>query len=325
MSYFSFDVQKSKKCAVIGCHGTGCAISYALAQSGMVDSLVLIDSDKRLSEGQAADLLGALPPQSDMDIWAGEFSDLSNCALIVLATGFPALHESAHADLIALNTPNVRHMLSQIATYTSDAVVLVLCEPVDIMTQIAVRYSESSAQRILGIGTLPLCLRYNSLLAKYLGADASQVHSMILGQADEHAVICKNHIYVCGMPLESYLKAIGRSIDMTIPLSLFDDALSAQRRAEDAKGRADYSLAKATLLVADAVLHDRNTVFPISRLSEQYCELPEVCISLPCRLGKHGAQIIPEILPDPAELEQLQKSASRLRAQLLDCEALLQK
>ena len=321
MSYFSFGSKQRKKCAVIGCHGTGGMIAYALAQSGMPDSLVLLDNDSRQADGHAADLLGALPPRSGMDIWAGEFSDLADCKLIVLATGLPALHENAHTDLVTLNEPLIRQALSQIASYNQDAVVLVVTDPVDVMTHVSLQHTRFDTKRIIGIGTLPLCLRYRALLAKYLGADAAQVQSMVLGQADEHATLIKSSLQVCGIPVESYLQSLERSSDMSIPYSLFDDAIYARSRAENAKGQADFSIAHAALYVADAVLHDRNTILPLSRLPEGFGDLPQICMSLPCRLGGRGAEVMRTFPLASAELEQLQKSAARLRTRLLDRES----
>ncbi|MBE6676891.1 MAG: hypothetical protein E7594_08645 [Ruminococcaceae bacterium] len=326
MSYFAFDLKKSKKkCAVIGCHTTGGTIAHALAVHAPIDELVLIDQDRRIADGQVADILGALPDSARLDVWAGEYADLGSCDLIVLSLGLPALHESAHADLIELNAPLIRQAVGSITTYNSDAVLLVVSDPTEAMTQIALRYSGLPASRVLGVGTLPISARLCSMLAQYLGADINQVQALVLGSADELAVLLQSQIYVSGMPLHDYLKAIGRSEDTGMFCSLLDDAIFAYGRACDVKGRADHSVAHACVRLADAIFNDRNMLLSPCVEANGYCELTRVSMSLPCLVGRHGARIVHEILPASAELEQLYKAAARQRAQLFDYDRLTEK
>lgn len=321
MSYFSFDtVQQNKKCAVIGCGNQGGVAAHALAQSGIPDCLVLIDPDQRLARGQAADICGALPPDSDMDIWAGDATDLAGCSLIVLAAGISPVDESAHADLIALNTPILRKIASDIAANCPDAFVIVLSQPVDIMTYTVLRYSGLPRSRVVGVGTLPYTLRLQRLISKYIGADPKQINAMVLGEATEHATACWSNATACAMTLDAYLTDRGRSNDALILHSLLDDAVSACNHAVDAKGNAEFSNAAAALRIADAFFHNRNTLLTVCTLADGYCDLPRICMSLPCIISSRGAEIATGILPVQAEIRQLHKSAARLLAQLPDAD-----
>ena len=323
MSFFSFDsVQRRKKCAIIGCHGLGGTIAYALAHSGLADSLVLIDQDKRLSQGQAADVCASLPFGTVLDVWAGETADLANCALIILTLGSSPLHESAHADMIALNSPLIRKAVLDVSAHAPEAIILVVSEPVDIMTYTATRYSGLSEKQIVGLGALPHTHRLRRLIAQYLNISPEQVEAMILGQAGRRATVCRSAIRVCGMPLLDYLAQMGRAHDAMILYSLFDDVINAFERAQDAKGASDFSLANAVVQVADCVLNDKRMLLPLCTASDDFFDLSHVCMSVPCILGKHGVQVIESFTPAPAELEQLQKSAAALRSQLLDAQAL---
>ncbi len=326
MSYFAFDLKKSKKkCAVIGCHTTGGTIAHALAVHAPIDELVLIDQDHRIADGQVADILGALPYHASLDVWAGDVSDLAGCNLIILALGLPALHESAHADLIELNAPLVRQAVINISTYNTDAVLIVVSDPTDVMTQIALRYSGLPASHVLGVGTLPISARLCSMLSQYLGTDINQIQAMVLGSADEHAVLLQSRLGVSGMPVRDYLRTTGRSDDTAMLCSLLNDAIFAHNRACDVKGRADFSIARACVLLTDAILNDRNTLMTPDVEAGGYCDLNHVSLSLPCLVGSHGARIVHEILPAPAELEQLCKVATRRRAQLFDYDRFMEK
>ena len=323
MSFFSFDLMQSKrKCAVIGCLGTGGTIAWSLAQSGLFDELVLIDDDKRMADGQVADILGALPYGASPDVWVGDYADLEGCKLIILATGIPALYETAQADQIELNLPLVRAAAAGIAANNTDAVVLVASEPVDIMTQIVLHALGVPSTRVIGLGTLPLSLRTSRLIAQYLGTDSRNVQALVLGTDDDNAFLCKTYLRVCGMSVPSYLKSMGRNDDIALLQSLLDDARYSHRRAFDAKGRSDFSIAHACVLAADAVMNDRSVLLPLSVCANGYCELSQICLSLPCVLGKHGARVVYDMMPDFSETDQLRRSAARLRAVLLDCEQL---
>lgn len=306
----------------MGCHGLGGTIAFALAQSGLADSLVLIDQDKRLSQGQAADLGASISCGTSFDVWAGETADLAGSALIILTLGSSPLHESAHADMIALNSPLIRKAVSDISAHAPDAVILVVSEPVDIMTYTATRYAEVPSKQIIGIGTLPHTLRLRSLIAQYLNIASEQIEALILGQAGRRATVCWSAVRIGGIPLPDYLAQMGRVHDTMILHSLFDDVITAFERAEDAKGAPDFSLANAVVKVADAILNNKRLLLPLCTASDNYYDLSHVCMSVPCILDRHGVQMIESFAPAPAELEQLQKSAAALRSQLLDVQAL---
>lgn len=324
MSYVSFDsVRHPKKCAVIGCRAMGTSIAHALAGSGLFEAMVLLDEDRRLAEGQAADLAAALDLHADVDVWAGEYSDLADCALIVLACGLVPLHETTHADLPALNLPIIRRAVAGLAAHAGDAVILVASQPNELMTYTALRYSGLSPARVMGLGTLPDTLRLRRLLGRYLSADPAQVEAMILGRTGDHATVMWSSARVAGMELDVWRAALGRSTDTLILHSLFDDVRCAAAGCTDAKGHADLAAAQAAALLARSIMCDRNTLFPLCVLADGRFGVGNLCMSLPCVLGRGGVLAMPELLPDAAEQAALERSAACLRAAILDAEQIL--
>jgi L-lactate dehydrogenase len=280
-----------------------------------LNSLVLIDPDKRISDGQAADICASLPMNSGTDVWAGDYADLADCMLIVLALGNHALYENAHADLISINAPLIRRAVSDIASHSTCACILVVSEPVDAMTDIAVRYAGLPKQRVFGIGTAADTFNLQKMLGKYLGTDPCRIEAMVLGQSGELATVCWSRARACGMPLSEYLPAFGRSGDMGILHSLYEDILQMNVRASRVKGCAAYTLAQAVLSVADAVIGDRNSLLTLSTDTQEYKSLLQSCMSLPCIVGRDGARVLSEIALDPTEMEQLINASVRLHAQ----------
>ncbi len=324
MSFFSIAQRRSaRKCAVIGCSGVGAAVAHSLSQCGFIDQLVLIDPNQRAADGLAADLACAVPMGTSMDLWAGEYSDLADCSLIVLALGHGYLHESAHADLIELNLPIVRRAVANVTAHTHDGCVVVLSRPCEIMTHAVMRYAGMPQHKVMGIGTLAQTLYLRKMLGKYLGVDARQLESMILGQSDAHGFLCQGSMRVCGARIEDYLGAIGRSYDAAMLQSLLDDTLHAFERAEDAFGCAQYAIAQACTLIANCILTDANTILPICTAADALGDVAHCCLSLPCTVGRHGAHPLPDMYLTSAEHEQLRRSAARLHAQMLDAEQIL--
>ncbi len=323
MSYVNFELGKKwGKCAVIGCGAMGVSIAHALAGSGLFDAMVLLDEDKRLAEGQAADLACALDLHADVDIWAGEYADLEGCALIVLACGLVPLHETALSDLPSLNLPVIRRALSGLAAYAGNAVLLVASLPNELMTYTALRYSGLSPGRVVGLGTLPDTLRLRRLLGRYLTADPAQVDALILGRAGENATVIWSGARVAGLELDTWRASLGRSTDTLILHSLFDDVRCAETRCNDAKGHAHLAAAHAAATVARAIMEDRNTLLPLCVRSDSRFGVEDLCMSLPCVLGRGGVIAMPEPLLDATEQALLQRTAVYLRAAICDAEQL---
>lgn len=319
MSYFSFEQKRNiNKCAVIGCGSTGAAAAHALLQSGAVDALVLINPDKRISDGLASDLYCALPLDANTDIWAGDYSDLSDCALIILALGHIRLHESAHADLVALNLPMIRNAATNIMANYKDSVILVLSQPCEIMTMALLQYSGLPSHKVVGIGTLPQSLHLRRLLSKFLGADAKQIHARILGGSDGNGVFCLDSIRIGASSIQDHMTATGRSYDRAILQSLYEDTVNAISRAESAGGCATFAVSSACALFSQCCLSDTNTVLPLCTSTQGFADLAQSCQSLPCRVCRQGVYALTEAMILPDELDSLRRVSARMHAQMMD-------
>ncbi len=321
MSYFSIVAKRNaNKCAVIGCMGTGAAVASALSHCSLIDALVLIDPDKRIADGLAADLECALDFDSRIDLWAGDYTDLIECSLIILALGQDRLHENAHADLTEINLPIIKKAVAEIAAHNRDAIILTVSEPCDIMTYAVMRHTDLPGHKIMGIGTLLQTLYLRRMLGKYLGVDARQLDAMVLGQADLHGALCPDHVHIGGISIEQYLASIGRTYEKAVLDSLFDDVVQAFERTEAATGRAAFAIAHACKLVAECIFTDSNTVLPICTTTDNLSELAQSCISLPCLVNRHGARPLSNFGIAPTEFEKLRRTAARLHAQMLEAE-----
>ena len=325
MSYYSFhQPHHPNKCAVIGCTGVGIAAAHLLSRSDFIDALVLIDPDQRVSESVAADLCCSLPLNSHTDIWAGDYSDLSDCKLIIFALGHVRLYENAHADLLELNLPLIRKAATGLMAHEPTAIILNLCLPCEITTHALMQYTGLPYYKIAGIGTLPHTLYFRRLLGKYLGVNAWQIHASVIGES-ERGVLCADTISVNGILIDDYLAAIGRGSDKAIIESLYEDTVTTFQRAENATGCVLYANSHACALVARSIFTDANAIFPLCASAHGIADLPQTGLSLPCRIGQHGIVPLPETLMPFGEIDELRRTAARLHAQIMDAEQILDK
>ncbi len=318
MSYFSFgSMQNTKKCAVIGCGGVGSTVAYTLSQSKQIDALVLIDPDQRTSNGVAADLNCALASDSRLDLWAGDYADLSGCTLIILTLGQHRIFENTHADLSAQNLPIIRKAVADITAYNNHACIIVLSEPCEVMTYQVMCHAGIPHQRVIGIGTLPHTLYLRRMLANYLSVDPRQLDAMILGESDIQGAFLLDSIRICGYTPEQYLTSIGRHFDQAMMHSFFEDAMHAFERAQDVTGCAQYATARACALVAESILSDANTILPLCTTTEGIGDLAGACLSVPCIVNKHGARAMLDHSLSLDAYEKLRRSASKLHGQMI--------
>ena len=324
MSYVSFDLERSgKKCGVIGCGALGAEIGRALAASGLFDAVVLLDEDTRLCKGQAADIAASLPLHTSVDVWAGEYADLQGCALIVLASGQLPLHETMESELPFINLPILRRAIAGLSPYVGNAVLLVATQPTDLMTFVALHYSGLPAARVIGLGTLPDALQLRRLLGRYLSANPAQIEAMVLGQAGDNATVIWSGVRIGGMDADLWRGAQGRSCEAMILHSLYTDVRCAAAQSADAKGYGIFAAAQAAALVACAVVRDQNSLLGLCTLSDGRFGVGNLCMSLPCIIGRGGVLAMPEPALAAAEQAELEKSAARLRSMICRANGLL--
>ena len=168
-----------RKCAVIGCGNVGATTAFSLMKSGLFSEIVLIDINRERARGEAEDLNHAMPFLSPLRIYAGDYCDLSDAGLIILAAGAAQKPGETRIDLVRKNTSIFALILEEVCRYNSGAILLVVTNPVDILTEVTRRLSAFPAERVIGSGTVLDTARLKYNLGARLGVDYRQVHAFI--------------------------------------------------------------------------------------------------------------------------------------------------
>ena len=179
----------SKKAVMIGCGFVGSASVFALMQSGLFTEIVLIDADKNKAEGEAMDISHGIPFASPMKIYAGDYDDVADAAIVVISAGAGQKPGETRLDLVNKNVAIFKSIIPEIAKRNFAGIMLVVTNPVDILTQVAIKLSGLPENRVIGSGTVLDSARLRYKLGEHLSVDSRSVHAFIVGEHGDSEVV----------------------------------------------------------------------------------------------------------------------------------------
>ncbi len=302
-----------RKCAVIGCGFVGATAAFSLAQSSMFSEMVLIDLDRKKAEGEAADISQALPLISPMDIYAGDYCDLADANIIIITAGAAQLPGQTRTDLVESNAKIFKSIVSSIAKYNTEGIILVVTNPVDVLTYVTLKISDFPPERVIGSGTVLDTARLKYLVGRHLDVDPRNVHTFIIGEHGDSELPVWSSANVSGVDLNKFCETCHTHCSMTSLQKLFDDVKMSAYKIIEAKGATYYAIAESIRRIVSAIMRDENTILPLSTLASGHYGLDDVCLGLPCIIGANGIKQVLEIPLDDNELSLLVKSANKLK------------
>jgi L-lactate dehydrogenase len=299
------------KISIIGGGGlVGSCTAFALQGGGVVREIALLDANAELAAGQALDLLHGSALMADQTIHAGGYEQIPTSDLICITAGLRRKPDESRLDLINRNVDLFLGILDEIAKagYNEDAVVLVVSNPVDVLTYLAAKRLSLPAAQIIGLGTQLDTLRFRSLIAAKLNAPPRQVSALILGEHGDSMVPIWSSATIAGLPLERFP---GWSINLQN--ELFTRTKGSGAEVIKKKGGAGFAVGVAIQEVIEAVALDRRAVLPVSTVQNGCYGLRDVAISVPTVVGRGGAVDTHEIEIWPKEVQSLRQSGRVLR------------
>ncbi|GIW93108.1 MAG: lactate dehydrogenase [Pirellulaceae bacterium] len=304
-----------KVCIIGGGGLVGSCAAFALQCGGVVRHIVLLDANQALAEGQALDLLHGSPSTSDQCIEAGGYEQVADADLICITAGLRRKPDESRLDLINRNTDLFISILDNMcsAGVKPSACVLVVSNPVDILTYIATRRLPLPPAQVLGLGTQLDTIRFRSLIAQRLGAAPTQVSALILGEHGDSMVPIWSSATVGGLPLEKYPGWSHQAAQ-----EVFQRTRGSGAEVIAKKGGAGFAVGIAIRDVVHAIALDQRRVLPVSTVQEGLYDIRDVALSVPTVVGRGG--VIDRLAIDlwPKELTALRKSGQVLRQTLLE-------
>ncbi len=299
------------KVAIIGGGGrVGSCAAFALQCSGIVKEIILFDANQASSEGEALDLLHGAAYCADQNIYAGTYSDCAQADLICITAGLRRKPDESRLDLINRNVTLFKGIIQQLkeAGLRKDAILLVVSNPVDILTHLAFQDTGLPANQVLGLGTVLDTSRFCSLIASSLKLPPTQVRAMILGEHGDTMFPVWSSASVDGFPL---LKFPG--ITPTFQTQIFERTQKSGAEVISRKGGAGYAVGVAIREVIDCIALDRQLVLPVSSPVKGAYGIRDVSISVPTIVGRSGVVQHLELELWPKEMQALTSSAKALK------------
>ncbi len=311
-----------QKCAIIGCGNVGATTAYSLMKSRLFSELVLIDVNRQKAEGEAADLNHGLPFISPMNIYAGDYSDISDAAMIIITAGANQKPGQTRLELVQKNAEIFRSIVNSIVKYNRECILLVVTNPVDILTYVTLKLSGFPANRVLGSGTVLDSARLKYLVGRQLQVDYRNVHSFIIGEHGDSELPVWSSANVSGIDLDQFCKSCNTCCNHEELQNLFQEVKNSAYHIIESKGATYYAIAESVLKIVSAIVRDERTVLPVSTLVNGHYGLNDIVLSVPCVIGGNGVEEVLDIPLDNTENRMLQESAGKLMDVLKDIDIL---
>jgi L-lactate dehydrogenase len=304
------------KVGIVGCGMVGSASAFALVMSGIGREIVLVDVNRPRAEAEANDIYHAVPFAHPLTVWAGGYADLVGCRVVVIAAGVAQSPGETRLQLLERNAAVLGGVVPAVLEHAPDAVLVVVSNPVDIMTHLAAHFAARCGvppTRVIGSGTMLDTARFRALLGRHFDVDPQHVHAYVLGEHGDSEVLAWSQATIAGMRLDDFGKVHGTPLEPADRQQIDEQVRRAAYRIIAGKGATYYGIGSAVARLLDVILHDQRAVLTICCRIESVPEFAGVTFALPHLVGGSGAHatIAPPL--DDEERASLARSASILR------------
>ena len=302
-----------RKAAVIGCGFVGASIAFRFLQQGLFSHLVLVDANREKAEGEAMDLSDGLPYGASMEITAGTYNDVAGCGLVVVTAGVNQKPGETRLELIGRNAAILKSILHEITSRKFEGILLIVSNPVDVLTYLSKELSGYPRERVIGSGTVLATARLKQLLGEELGVDSRDVHTFIVGEHGDSELAVWSGANVSGLDLQDFCRLRGKALNPQDMDRLYREVQGSADAIIRRKGATYYGIAMAVGRIAECIVKDEHAVLPVSAVLEGEYGLEKLALSVPAIVGKNGLEKILEIPLSQTERTALDSSAQQMQ------------
>ena len=305
---------QSRKVVVVGAGAVGATYCYALAQSGLADEIVLTDKNEDLMKGQVLDLAHGQSFFPTVGIRSGKIEDCHDAQVVVITAGAAQKPGETRLELIKKNASITGSIAEDIAKSGCKGVMIVVSNPVDVLTYVALKRSGWDKSRVIGSGTVLDSSRFRQLLSKHCDVDVHNVHAYILGEHGDSEFAAWSMTNIAGINIDEYCPVCGKCAEWKIQRQLIEQQVrDSAYHIINYKGSTQFAVGLALVRITGAILRSQNTILSVSTLLESEFGIKDVCLSVPCVVSDKGIMRIIESPLVSSELAALSNSAAVLR------------
>jgi L-lactate dehydrogenase len=304
----------ARKIVIVGAGSVGATFAYAMMLHGAADEIVIIDIDEELAEGQADDLSHGRAFMPPVQIRHGDKSDYADAHIIVMTAGASQKSGETRLDLVGKNMKIVKSIMDDIQSVDSGALLLMVTNPVDILTNYALEISGWDRSRVLGSGTVLDTARFRHMLSRHCGVDVKNVHAYILGEHGDSEMAAWSMAHMAGLPMDNYCRICGQCSDWKKEREeMVDHVRNSAYHIIDYKGATNFGIGMALTRIVGTILHNERSVLTVSTRLEGEYDIEGIALSVPCLVTSEGIdRVLIGDLTDE-EMKQLHHSADVLK------------
>ncbi len=305
---------RPRKGVIIGAGQVGLACAYSLLIQNTLDELVLVDINQKKLEGEVMDLLHGSPFIEPTAIKAGSFADgiADDADVVIITAGAKQLPGETRLDLMQRNAELFKNLIPEVVEHCPDAILLIVTNPVDVMTYVSLKLSGLPSTSVIGSGTVLDTARFRYLLAEKLRLDPRSFHAYIIGEHGDSEVPVWSKINISGMHLCDGGLENRTTADQEFLHQTFEEVKNAAYEIIKRKGATSYAIGLGVTDIVKAILRDQNRVFTVSSFVEDFYGIKDVCLSLPTVINRRGVDRKVNFTLTETELEKLKNSSEVL-------------
>lgn len=302
-----------QKAVMIGCGFVGSATVFALMQSGLFSEIAMIDANPDKAEGEAMDISHGVPFAKQMKIYAGTYDDVEDAGIVIITAGANQQPGETRLDLVGKNVAIFKGIIPEITRRDFKGILLIVANPVDILTKVAQELSGYPANRVIGSGTVLDTGRLKHRLSEHLGVDTKSIHAFIIGEHGDSEIVAWNSANVSGVPLDKFCELRGHYHHKEAETDIAEKVRNSAYEIISRKRATYFGVAMAVKRICEVIVRNEKSILPVSTAMTGAYGIDGVVLSMPCVVGKDGIETqIPIVLTDD-EIEKLRESANTLK------------
>src|SRR5262245_42979933 len=308
------------KVGIVGSGMVGSTSAYALVMRGVGREIVLVDLNRARADAEANDILHAVPFAHPLTIRSGDYADLAGAGIVVIAGGVAQKPGETRLQLLQRNADVFRDIVPSVLRVVPEALLLVVTNPVDVMTHLAARFAASAGvphTRVFGSGTTLDTARFRALLGRHFDVDPQHVHGYVVGEHGDSEVLLWSQATVAGLSLDEFGAVHGTPLSTAARQQIDENVRRAAYQIIQGKGATYFGIGSAVARIVEVVLHDQRAILTICARISGVPDCEGVTLSLPHLLTGAGVGAPIPLALNAAEREGLRRSASILREVVL--------
>lgn len=302
-----------RKVVIIGCGFVGAASAFSLMQSGLFSEMVLIDANKERAEGEALDISHGVSFAKPMKIYAGDYEDIDGASLIIITAGTNQKDGETRLDLVKKNIGIYKSIIPEITKRKFNGILLIVSNPVDILTAVAQKLSGYSEHRVIGSGTVLDSARLKYEIGNHLDIDTRSVHAFIIGEHGDSEIAAFSSANISGIKLDDFCEMRNHFNHKEAREEIANKVKNSAYEIISKKKATYYGIAMAVKRICEAIVRDEKSILPISAMMHGEYGISDVALSMPAIIGKNGMETHVPIKLDEEEETKLKQSAEILK------------